>query len=131
LRTTAESLLETPGFNAKDQMERFLLWKREAMKRRPRNGAAERRRQSRAGDLSLARDRHGRLTRSSRPQRCEPSRTLAAALYGLGDRRPLSCWPWNARGRRTRPVVLDACRYYAAMIVGALRGAGVSVASNR
>ena len=50
------------------------------------------------------------------------SRAIAAALYGLGD--PAAAVMLAAECSRTThqgPVVLDACRYYAAMVVGALR----------
>ena len=129
---TAESLLETPGFDAKDQMERFLLWKREGNR-----GDHATVPLSDDVNRALATYRwRGIATAGSHDPRDRSgsslSRAIAAALYGLGD--PAAAVMLAAECSRTThqgPVVLDVCRYYAAMIVGALRGAGVSVASNR
>ena len=60
------------------------------------------------------------------------SRALPAALYACDD--PAAAVALAAECSRTThqgPVVLDVCRYLAAMFVGALQGAGVAVALER
>jgi ADP-ribosyl-[dinitrogen reductase] hydrolase len=128
----AESLLSQRGFDAKDQMERFLRWKRDGH-HGDRVAPAVSEDVSRA--LATYRWRGLATAGSHDPQDrsgASLSRAVPAALYAFPD--PAAAVTLAAELSRTThqgPIVLDACRYYAAMLVGALRGGGVAVASGR
>jgi ADP-ribosylglycohydrolase/protein-tyrosine phosphatase len=126
----AESLLAQRQFDPKDQMERFLKWKREAT-RGPASPVSD--------DVSRALATYrwrGTATAGTHDPRDRSgtslTRTLPAALFAVDD--PAAAVALSAECSRTThqgPVVLDVCRYLAGMFVGALHGGGVAVALER
>jgi protein-tyrosine phosphatase/ADP-ribosylglycohydrolase len=130
----AESLLAQRQFDPKDQMERFLRWKRDLGKT-----GGEKETMPVSDDISRALATYrwrGIATAGSHDPRDRSgsslSRALPAALYRCDD--PAAAVALAAECSRTThqgPVVLDVCRYLAAMFVGALQGAGVAVALER
>jgi len=123
----AESLLETGVCDARDQMERYLRWQREghlSASGEPGSATPDVARalatyQWRGLPMAGSHDPKDRTT-SSLP------RVVTAAGYALAD--PLTAMSLAVECARTThqsPLVLDACRYYAALLLGALRGAGV------
>lgn len=120
----AESLLASGKMDARDQMERYLKWRAEGV---PSAGGA-------AGDvtpdvaralatyqwrgLPMAGSHDPRdLTTASLP------RVIAPVLFSLGE--PATAVALAGECSRTThqaPLVIDACRYYAALLIGALRG---------
>ncbi len=129
----AESLLAQRQFDPRDQMERFLQWKRDISR------AGEKTAIPVSDDISRALATYrwrGIATAGSHDPRDRSgsslSRALPAALYACDD--PAAAVALAAECSRTThqgPVVLDVCRYLAAMFVGALQGAGVAVALER
>jgi ADP-ribosylglycohydrolase/protein-tyrosine phosphatase len=128
----AESLLAQRQFDPKDQMERFLKWKREASRGDKTVSAA-------SDDVSRALATYrwrGIATAGTHDPRDRSgtslTRALPAALFAADD--PAAAVALAAECSRTThqgPVVLDVCRYLAGMFVGALHGAGVAVALER
>jgi len=121
----AESLLATGGNDARDQMERYLRWQRDGhLSARGLPGQAtpdvaraiatwQWRGQPQAGS-------HDPRDRST----AALPRVVSAVAYALAE--PAAAVALAADCARTThqsPLVLDACRYYAALLAGALRGA--------
>jgi ADP-ribosylglycohydrolase len=121
----AESLLETGRCDARDQMQRYLRWQHEGHlsadgqpgRATPDVGRALATYQWRKLPMAGSHDPHD-LTTAALP------RVLAAAAFALAD--PAAALALAVECTRTThqsPVVLDTCRYMAALLVGALRGA--------
>lgn len=120
----AESLLECCRCDARDQMERYVRWQRD--------GYLDAGTGSRQATPDVARAlaayhwRGQPMAGSHDPQdRSTASlpRVVAAVLHSLDD--PAAAVALAGECSRTThqsPVVVDACRCYAAMLVGALRG---------
>jgi ADP-ribosylglycohydrolase len=126
----AESLLAQRQFDPKDQMERFLKWKREATR-----GTASPVSDDVSRALATYRWR-GIATAGTHDPRDRSgtslTRALPAALFAVDD--PAAAVTLSAECSRTThqgPVVLDVCRYLAGMFVGAVHGGGVAVALER
>lgn len=120
----AESLLECRRFDARDQMERYVRWHRDGhldAGGRPRHATPDVARALaayhwRGQPMAGSHDPHDRSTASL-------PRVVSAVLYELND--PSAAIALAGECSRTThqsPVVIDACRSYAAMLVGALRG---------
>jgi len=121
----ADSLLETGNFDARDQMERYLRWQRDGQlsasgqpgRATPDVARALATYQWRGMPMAGSHDPKDRTT-SSLP------RVVTAVGYALADPvTALSLAVECARTTHQSPLVLDACRYYAALLLGALRGA--------
>jgi ADP-ribosylglycohydrolase len=121
----AESLLETGRCDARDQMQRYLRWQHQghlsadgqAGRATPDVARALATYQWRKLPMAGSHDPHD-LTTAGLP------RVLVAAAFGLAD--PAAALTLAVECTRTThqaPVVLDTCRYFAAMLVGALGGA--------
>jgi protein-tyrosine phosphatase/ADP-ribosylglycohydrolase len=121
----AESLLDCGGFDARDQIERYLRWQRDghlsatgkASVVTPDVAKALANYQWRGQAMAGSHDPRDRSTAAL-------PRVVAAVLFSLPDpaaavRLAGEC----ARTTHQSPFVIDACRYYGAMLVGALRGA--------
>ncbi len=121
----AESLLECRGADPADQVQRYQRWQREGYLSSTGQCLGITAAVSRA--LATAQWSGKPLAGSHDPARQdkEPlSRVVAAVLFHLAD--PANAVEQAADAARTThqsPVVLDACRYFAALLVGALRGA--------
>jgi ADP-ribosylglycohydrolase len=121
----AESLLAKGGNDARDQMERYLRWQRDGhLSARGLPGQA-------TPDVARAiatwqwrgLPQAGSHDPRDRSTAALP-RVVSAAAYALAE--PAAAVALAADCARTThqsPLVLDACRYYAALLVGALRGA--------
>jgi ADP-ribosylglycohydrolase len=121
----AESLHETGRCDARDQIERYLRWQREghlAARGQPGHATPDVARalanyQWRGLPMAGSHDPRDRTTAAL-------PRVVSAAAHAVSD--PAAAVALAAECARTThqsPVVLDACRYLAAMLVGALRGA--------
>ncbi|NJD32972.1 MAG: hypothetical protein FIB04_13930 [Gammaproteobacteria bacterium] len=121
----AESLLERGRFDARDQIGRYLRWQRDGhltATGRPSEVTPDVARalatyQWRGLPTAGSHDPHDRSTASL-------PRVVAAVLYSLAD--PAAAVQLAGECARTThqsPFAIDACRYYGAMLVGALRGA--------
>jgi len=119
----AESLLETGGCDARDQIERYVAWQREghlSALGRPGHATHDVAKalatyQWRGLPMAGSHDPKDRST-SSLP------RVVSVAAFGVAD--PEAAVALAVECSRTThqsPIVLDACRYYAALVVGALR----------
>jgi ADP-ribosylglycohydrolase len=121
----AESLLDCGGFDARDQIERYLRWQRDghlsatgtASAVTPDVAKALANYQWRGQAMAGSHDPRDRSTAAL-------PRVVAAVLFALPDaaaavRLAGEC----ARTTHQSPFVIDACRYYGAMLVGAVRGA--------
>jgi ADP-ribosylglycohydrolase len=122
----AESLLELRHFDARDQIERYLLWRRSghlSARGLPGEPTADV-----ARALATYQWRHQPMAGSHDPRdRSTASlpRVVSAAAFMSAD--PAAAVTLAAECSRTThqsPVVLDACRYFGAVLVGALRGDG-------
>jgi ADP-ribosylglycohydrolase len=120
----AESLLECGRFDARDQVGRYLRWQREghlSATGRPSTATADVARalaayQWRRQPLAGSHDPRDRSTASL-------PRVVAAVSYAMADpAAAVSLAGESARTTHQSPFVIDACRYYGAMLVGALRG---------
>jgi ADP-ribosyl-[dinitrogen reductase] hydrolase len=120
----AESLLELRHFDARDQIERYLLWRRSghlSARGLPGEPSADI-----ARALATYQWRHQPMAGSHDPRdRSTASlpRVVSAAAFMAAD--PAAAVTLAAECSRTThqsPVVLDACRYFGALLVGALRG---------
>jgi len=120
----AESLLETGGCDARDQIERYLAWQRDgrlSADGRPGQATADVARalatyQWRGLPMAGSHDPGDRTTSSL-------SRVVSAAAFAVDD--PAAAVALAVECSRTThqsPIVLDACRVLAALLVGALRG---------
>jgi ADP-ribosylglycohydrolase len=120
----AESLLETGGCDARDQIKRYLAWQRDghlSANGLPGQATADVARALaayhwRAMPMAGSHDPKDRTT-SSLP------RIVSAAAFAADD--PAAAVALAVECARTThqsPIVLEACRYFAALMVGALRG---------
>lgn len=120
----AESLLECDRFDARDQMERYVRWQRDGYLDAgvgPRQATPDVARALaayhwRGQPMAGSHDPNDRSTASL-------PRVVAAVLHSLDD--PAAAVALAGECSRTThqsPVVIDACRSYAAMLAGALRG---------
>ena len=120
----AESLVETGGFDPFDQVECYQRWQREGYLTSTGECVGITASVSRA--LATARWSGKAFAGSHDPNQLdkEPlSRVAPVVLYFLAD--PVEAIQYAAEAARTTqqsPVVLDACRYLAGLLVGALRG---------
>jgi ADP-ribosylglycohydrolase len=121
----AESLLETGGCDARDQIERYVAWQREghlSALGRPGNATPDVAKalatyQWRGLPMAGSHDPRDRST-SSLP------RVVSAAAFAVANpEAAIALAVESSRTTHQSPVVLDACRYYAALVVGALRAA--------
>jgi ADP-ribosylglycohydrolase len=121
----AESLLEVGHCDARDQMERYLRWQRDghlAARGQPGRVTSDVARalatyQWRGQPMAGSHDPADRSTASL-------PRVVSAVAWSARD--PAAAIPLAAECSRTThqsPIVLDACRYYAALLLGALSGA--------
>jgi ADP-ribosylglycohydrolase len=121
----AESLLAKGGNDARDQMERYLRWQRDGhLSARGLPGQA-------TPDVARAiatwqwrgLPQAGSHDPRDRSTAALP-RVVSAAAYALAEPAVAVALAADcARTTHQSPLVLDACRYYAALLVGALRGA--------
>jgi ADP-ribosylglycohydrolase/protein-tyrosine phosphatase len=120
----AESLLERGTCDARDQMERYLRWQRDG------HGSAAGRPGRPTADVARALATYqwrGLPMAGSHDPRDRSSaalpRVVAAACHALVDpSAAVSLAAECARTTHQSPLVLDACRCYGALVVGALRG---------
>lgn len=119
----AESLLECGQFDARDQVERYLRWQRDghlSATGRPGTVTPDVARalanyQWRGQPMAGSHDPHDRSTAAL-------PRSIAAVLFSLADPgAAVQLAGECARTTHQSPLVLDSCRYYGAMLVGALR----------
>jgi ADP-ribosylglycohydrolase len=119
----AESLLENGGCDARDQIERYVAWQREghlSALGRPGHATPDVAKalatyQWRGLPMAGSHDPRDRST-SSLP------RVVSAAAFAVANPEAAVALAVEcARTTHQSPVVLDACRYYAALVVGALR----------
>lgn len=121
----AESLLETGRAEARDQMDRYVRWLREG--HLSANGLPGQPTPDVARALATYQWRRKALAGSHDPaDRTTASlpRVVTAVAFAAAD--PASAVALAGDSSRTThqsPVVLDACRYYGAMLVGVLGGA--------
>lgn len=120
----AESLLERRHFDPRDQIERYLLWRRSGhLSARGLPGEPT---VDVARALATYQWRHQPMAGSHDPRdRSTASlpRVVSAAAFMTAD--PAGAVTLAAECSRTThqsPLVLDACRYFGALLVGALRG---------
>lgn len=121
----AESLVVRGGFDARDQMERYLRWYREG-----HNSSTGRcfdigntvraalHRFERTGD-PMAGDSAPRAAGNGSLMRLAPVPIRFAAAPGEAVRRAAE----SSRTTHQAPAAVDACRYFAGLVVGALGGA--------
>lgn len=120
----AESLTECTGFDAADQVARYQRWQREA--HLTSTGECVGITASVAKALATARWSGKAFSGSHDPAQLDKealSRVAPVALYFLADaREAVRHAAEAARTTHQSPDVLDACRYLAALVVGALKG---------
>jgi len=120
----AESLLARGGFDARDQMGRYLRWWREGHLT-PDGRPAEPSRDV-AKALATYEWRGQPMAGSHDPADLTTgslSRVVAAVLFGGADAaEALTLAGECSRTTHQSPVVIDACRYFAALLLGALSG---------
>ena len=121
----AESLTTAGSFDARDFVERLFQWQREGVG--SATGQCVGITASTAKAVAQAKWSGNPFAGSHDPARAdkEPlSRAAVAAAYGLSDpARAIDLAADVARPTHQAPLVLDACRYVAALCVGALQGA--------
>lgn len=120
----AESLIERGSGDARDQVERYIRWQRDG------HLAWDGKPSPATPDVARALANYhwrGLATGGSHDPRDASTsalpRTVSAVLYALGD--PAAAVQLAGQCARTThqsPLVVDACRYYGALLVGALRG---------
>lgn len=120
----AESLLDSGRFDARDQIERYVRWQREGhltATGRPATvtpdvAKALANYQWRGQPMAGSHDPRDRTTAAL-------PRTIAAAVFSAADPEAAVHLAGEcARTTHQSPLVLDCCRYYGAMLAGALRG---------
>jgi ADP-ribosylglycohydrolase len=123
----ADSLLACEGFDARDQLARYVDWQR--------NGYMSSTQQcvgitaAVAKALAAAQWSGKLMTGSHDPKRLEPDAIVRAgvvALFAAGA--PARVFEWAADAARLThqaPGVLDACRWYASLVLAALQGATI------
>jgi ADP-ribosylglycohydrolase len=121
----AESLLELQHFDARDQIERYLLWRRNghlSARGLPGEPTADV-----ARALATYQWRHQPMAGSHDPRDRStaslPRVVAAVAFLGADPAAAIALAAECSRTTHQSPVVLDACRYFAALLVGALSGA--------
>jgi ADP-ribosylglycohydrolase len=120
----AESLLERGVCDARDQMERYLRWQRDGyLSALGRPGQAT---PDVARALATYQWRGQPMAGSHDPKDRSTAglpRVVSVAAFGAPDPAATVALAVEcARTTHQSPLVLDACRYYAALLVGALRG---------
>jgi ADP-ribosylglycohydrolase len=121
-----ESLLAMRRFDARDQIERFVRWQREGHVAGAGANPAAALTPDVAKALATYQWRRLAMAGSHDPNDNAPNslpRVLAAVTFDVGD--PAGAVALAAECSRTThqsPLILDACRLYAATLVGALRG---------
>jgi ADP-ribosyl-[dinitrogen reductase] hydrolase len=121
----AESLLELGRFDARDQIDRYLRWQRDG--HLTARGVPGRASADVAKALAVYQWRGLPMAGSHDPRDHSPAslpRVVAAVAYAAGV--PAEAVPLAAECSRTThqsPIVLDACRYFAGLLCGALHGA--------
>jgi ADP-ribosylglycohydrolase len=122
----AESLAECGGSDVRDQVERYARWQREGYLSSV--GRCVGLGPTAARAIAQAQWSGKPYAGSHDPARAEKdplSRAAIAAAWAAADpERAIDLAADVARTTHQAPAVLDACRYYAALIVGALQGAG-------
>jgi ADP-ribosylglycohydrolase len=122
----AESLVESAGFDPADQVTRYQLWQREG--HLTSTGECVGITASVSKALATARWSGKAFAGSHDPNQLDKetlTRVAPAVLFYLADaREAIHYAAESARPTQQSPIVLDACRYLAALLVGALRGAG-------
>jgi ADP-ribosylglycohydrolase len=122
----ADSLLDKGGNDARDQIERYVRWQREG--HRTSTGAAAAAVATPDVAKALSTYLWRRLPMAGSHDPCDASstalpRVLAVACFANRD--PSAAVALAAEVARTThqsPLILEACRLYAAMLVGGLRG---------
>ena len=122
----ADSLLETGRCDARDQMQRYLRWQHDGYL--AANGRPGQATPDVARALATYQWRNLPMAGSHDPADLSTAglpRVLAAAAFaiatpGAAVNLAVDC----TRTTHQAPLVLDACRYFAGLLVGALRGAG-------
>jgi ADP-ribosylglycohydrolase len=121
----AESLIESDGFDAADQMSRYQHWQREG--HLTSTGECVGITASVAKALATARWSGKPVAGSHDPAQLDQealSRVAPVVLYYLDDaRQAVNYAAEAARSTHQSPQVLDGCRYLAALLSGALKGA--------
>lgn len=120
----AESLLERGGFDARDQMQRYARWQEQG--HLSATGHAVGATQSMMRALALAKWQRKLFYGSHDPSQLDPeplSRVTPAAMFFYS--KPQEAVRQACEAARTTcqaPVVLDCCRFFAAVVHGALSG---------
>lgn len=120
----AESLLESNGFEPRDQVDRYLRWQREGWP--SATGRCVGITASTARALALAQWRRQPFAGSHDPRQLDPeplSRIAPVVMFYIDQ--PGLAVQYACDAARTTcqaPVVLDACRLFAAILYGALAG---------
>ena len=120
----AESLLERRGFDARDQVERYVLWQQQG--HQSATGQCICITASVARALATAKWRRQTFAGSHDPAQLDPdplTRVAPAVMHRFAA--PAEAIDWAADAARTTcqaPEVLEACRLLAAMLHGALSG---------
>jgi ADP-ribosyl-[dinitrogen reductase] hydrolase len=123
----AESLIVCEGFNARDQLDRYVDWQR--------NGSMSSTQQCIGITASVAKalaaaQWSGKLMAGSHdPKRLEPEAIVRAGIVALfAASSPARVFVWAAEAARLThqaPAILDACRLYASLVLAAVQGATV------
>ena len=122
----ADSLLDKGGSDARDQIERYLRWQREGHRTATGNVAEAVATPDVAKALATYLWRRLPMAGAHDPRDVAPTslpRVLAAACFAAAN--PPAAVALAAEAARTThqsPLILETCRLYAAMLVGALRG---------
>ena len=120
----AESLLELRHFDARDQIERYLLWRRSG--HLSATGLPGEPTADVARALATYQWRHQPMAGSHDPRDRStaslPRVVSAAAFMSADAAAAVALAAECSRTTHQSPVVLDACRYFGALLVGALRG---------
>ncbi len=120
----AESLAATGGFDARDLVERLFLWQREGQG--SATGQCVGITASTAKAVAQAKWSGNPFAGSHDPARADKEplpRAAVAAAFGLSDPvKAIELAADVARPTHQAPLVLDACRYVAALCIGALQG---------
>jgi ADP-ribosyl-[dinitrogen reductase] hydrolase len=120
----AESLLQRQGFDAADQMQRYLQWQRDGYMSSTGQCIGITAGVSKA--LAASQWSRNPFCGSHDPQMRDPQalcRVGAVVLYCESN--PAQAFAWAAEAARLThqsPGILDACRYYAGLLLAALRG---------
>jgi ADP-ribosyl-[dinitrogen reductase] hydrolase len=120
----AESLLERDGFDARDQMQRYARWHEQGHLSATGQAAGATRSTMRA--LALAKWQRKLFCGSHDPSQLDPeplSRVAPAVMFYYAS--PAEALRQSCEAARTTcqaPVVLDSCRFFAAVLHGALSG---------